>query len=206
MADLLAYTSSATSWSSRNLLALYLFPAAPAALVQPLSAIHNVKPLQPLQLACSSLGVQLSLHSGPCCHHAAFAAIMGPLPPSRGPCRHHAAPSTLMQPLLPSCGPCSHHAAIAAVSGPCRHHATPCRHHAAPAAIMQPLPPLCGPCYHHAAPCRNHVALAPIRPLWLDCWSATSSAASAPAPLLSPPQPSLEGPCSGPEFTTVGSG
>ncbi len=154
---------------------------------------------------------------------------MQPLPPLCGPCRRHAAPATnmrptaaVMRPLPQSCGPCRRHVASCQRhaapcrhheapcchhAAPCRHHAAPCRYHAAPCHIMWALPSSCGPCHHHAAPCNHHAApchhhaaLAPIRPLWLDCWSATSSsAASAPAPLLSLPRLSLGGPCSSPD-------
>jgi hypothetical protein len=101
---------------------------------------------------------------------------------------HPAAPAAIMGPLLPSCGPCCRHAAPAAVI-----HPQP--------LSCGPLPPSCGSCCRHAAPatiivspCRYHAAPAPIRPLWLDCWSASSSTASAPAPLLTPLQPRPGGP------------
>jgi hypothetical protein len=75
-------------------------------------SVCDVKQLQPLQLACSLAGVQLSLPRDPCRHHAAPTAIMQPLPPSCSPCRPHVAPAALMRPLLPLLlplqPPCSH--------------------------------------------------------------------------------------------------
>jgi hypothetical protein len=143
--------------------------AAPVAILWPLppscgSCCHqwsfrDVKPLQPLQLACSSAGVHLSFRWGPCHHHAAPAAIMWSLQPSCGHCRRHAAP-------------CRHHAALAAsvpapLLGPpwptgMLNHCNPfswpvlqlgCIYlfAGALATIMRLLPPSCGPCSHHAA-------------------------------------------------------
>jgi hypothetical protein len=163
----------------------YCHHTALIAVMRPLPpswSFCDVKPLQPRQLACASAGVQLL--------PAAPAALMRPLPPSCGPCRPHAAPAALMRPLLPSCGTCRRHGASATLSLAVRRlHSSscgPCHPHAAPAALMRPLLPSCSPCQLKLTK--------PGSPPVSYRSSTSSSAASAPAPWLSTPWPSLGGP------------
>jgi hypothetical protein len=124
-----------------------------------------MRPLQPLQLACSSAGVQLSFRWVPCHHHAAPAAIKQP-------------PAAIMRPLPPSCGPCRHHAAPAAIVRP-------------PAAIMRPLLPRfelpclvrCGqvwggPEFTAVSSCKSSYVLGEIRQRPPEAWLYLDSTCS----------------------------